>query len=131
MEKMMISSVSSNLLAAGYSWSTTGKDRDGDGKISRAEFDAPLKDGQTVVVPADLRASGSLDDAFDSLDANKDGVIDATEALRTPIPPKGYVDRFPPNWQKGMSAAAAQAYEETVNADNARLAKQWGLDVSA
>jgi len=55
------------------------QDRNGDGKITRREFDLPVSKDVGGLVPADLSAGGSMDEAFDSYDRNHGGVIDQTE----------------------------------------------------
>lgn len=122
----MVSSVSAALGAAGYSWTASGKDRDGDGKVTREEFKLPVAPGTGTIVPADLRA-GSLDDAFDAYDRNRDGVIDKLEIDSGTPSSKHGADRFAPGWDLGMTTEKALAYFNVVNADNARLAEEWGL----
>lgn len=123
----MVASVTGALGAAGYSWAPQGKDRDGDGNITREEFKMPVMEGYGGLVPADLRASGSMDDAFDAYDHNKDGKIDAKELASTAMPKRYPADRFTNNWSDSMTTQQALAYFNVVNADNARLVEQWGL----
>jgi hypothetical protein len=123
-------SVSSALGAAGYSWGTGGKDHDKDGNITREEFKLPVEPGTGTIVPADLRAAGSLDDAFNSYDHNRDGIIDADEINFGSTPQREYPpDRFHNDWADRLTAIQAQRYFDSVNADNARLAEVWGLEV--
>ncbi|WP_010187900.1 EF-hand domain-containing protein [Sphingomonas sp. PAMC 26605] len=125
----MVESISSAIGAAGYSWATAGKDHDGDGKITREEFKLPVIKGTGTLTPADLRSAGSLDDAFNAYDKNKDGIIDSQEAKAAPVYPRHPGDRFSSNGSQGMSSDQVAAYFKTIDQDNATLAKQWGINV--
>jgi hypothetical protein len=120
-------SISSQLGAAGYSWSPSGKDRNGDGGITREEFKMPVMEGFGALVPADLRSAGSLDDAFDSYDRNRDGRIDEREIRAGARPRPHAPDRFRPGWADNLSEAAASAYARRVEDDNAALLAGWGI----
>lgn len=115
------------LNSKGYSWAAQGKDRDGDGNVTREEFKLPVMQGFGAVVPADLRASGSMDDAFDAYDHNRDGKIDQVELASTPTSRKHDADRFTDNWADNMTTEQALAYFKLVNDDNERLLGQWGF----
>lgn len=123
-------SVSTSLLNAGYSWSASGKDRDGDGVVTKAEFMLPVTQGAPSLVPADLAAGGSLDDAFKAYDSNNDGKIDATEFARGPKYESHTQDRLAPNWADYLSAQQGLAYYGLVDRDNAALANKWGLKLA-
>lgn len=117
----------SALNSKGYSWAPQGKDRDGDGNITREEFKLPVMEGYGAIVPADLRAGGSMDDAFDAYDHNRDGKIDQKELASTATPKSHAADRFTANWAENMTTGQALAYFNVVNADNERLLQQWGF----
>lgn len=125
----MVESVSAALGAAGYSWAPQGKDRDGDGNVTRQEFKLPVMLGHGGLVPADLRAGGSLDDAFDAYDHNRDGKIDPRELTSTATPKRHAADRFASNWSAGMTTTQVLAFFDVVNRDNAILAAQWGMEI--
>lgn len=96
----------SALNSKGYSWSPQGKDRDGDGNVTREEFKLPVMEGFGAIVPADLRAGGSMDDAFDSYDLNRDGKIDQREIASSPVSKRHAADRFSNNWPRGPDDTA-------------------------
>lgn len=80
------------------------QDRNGDGKITRREFDLPVSKDVGGLVPADLSAGGSMDEAFDSYDRNHGGVIDQTEQKEGVGPEASHpADRFSPGWNLRMS----------------------------
>jgi hypothetical protein len=110
-----------------YSWSPQGKDRDGDGNVTREEFKLPVMEGFGAIVPADLRAGGSMDDAFDAYDLNRDGKIDQREIASSPAPKQHAADRFRNNWAEGLTTQQALSYFNVVNADNERLLEQRGF----
>ena len=115
------------LNSKGYSWAPQGKDRDGDGNVTREEFKLPMMEGYGAIVPADLRASGSMDDAFDAYDHNHDGKIDLKEMASTATPKRYAQDRFSNNWADSMTTQQALSYFNVVNADNENLLQQWGF----
>lgn len=125
----MVASISSDLGIRGYSWSPAGKDRDGDGKVSREEFKLPVEPGASSLVPADLKAGGSLDQTFDSYDRDRDGSIDGTEinAGGTAVGNRSSTDRFSHDWDNGMTTAEALTYFRKVDGDNAALIASWGI----
>ena len=121
---MSVSGISSS--AGRLSWSVSGKDRNGDGIVTKAEFMAPVTDpNQTTIVPADLRAGGSLEDVFGRMDKHGDGQITADEMLGTGSRIGKDPDRFTPGWDLGMTDAQRDAYIAKVDADNDVLTAQW------
>lgn len=126
-EETPMINVSTALASAGYSWSASGKDGNGDGDVTREEFKLPVAPGTTSLVPADLKSGGSLDDAFDAYDADGNGKIDASEIARGPRGGARPADRMTPNWAEGMTTEKALAFLNVVNRDNAALAEEWGL----
>lgn len=69
-------------------------DKDGDGKISKAEFQAALPQG------ADSTIAGQV---FDGMDTNQDGVVDASEYAAAMQKAGLFAQLFPP---QGFSALA-------------------------
>lgn len=127
----MAGSVGSRFGDAGYTWSPLGKDRDGDGAVTRKEFKLPVMPGSVAgsLTPADLRTMPSLDEAFDAYDRNRDGKIDGEEAKANPQFKSGETCRFSGNWADSMTTEQALAYFRVVDQDNARLVKQWGIEL--